>query len=203
MAGKRTVIYPEWAERYRAKGRTIRKAGKGYALYRCTSERDADGKVKVKQTYLGMITQEDGFIPKRTADAPARLEYGLSHFLWMNFKGAIGSHIYGRDEDLIKLAIIRFIFGTISEDTLRLSCLTCSDEHLLRNACRINQQRIERLAEWVEKELRFRLTDPAEYRRVIMSLMLCTAEPGPQNSLRKVSPDRGVMEILEAHHLKY
>lgn len=33
----RTVTYPDWAEKYRGKGRTIRKVRNGYGLYQCTS----------------------------------------------------------------------------------------------------------------------------------------------------------------------
>ena len=63
---KKTVTYPDWVEKYRGEGRTIRKTKNGYALYECTS-------VYVKglnypksvQKYLGRITENDGFIPNK------------------------------------------------------------------------------------------------------------------------------------------
>lgn len=34
---KKSVVYPDWVEKYRGKGRTIRKVRNGYGLYACTS----------------------------------------------------------------------------------------------------------------------------------------------------------------------
>ena len=34
---KKKNVYPEWAEKFRAKGKTIRKVRNGYGLYECTS----------------------------------------------------------------------------------------------------------------------------------------------------------------------
>ena len=58
-----TVTYPDWAEKYRGKGRTIRKVRNGYGLYQCTSVYVSGQKYpKSIQKYLGMITEKDGFI---------------------------------------------------------------------------------------------------------------------------------------------
>jgi hypothetical protein len=59
----RTVTYPDWAEKYRGKGRTIRKVRNGYGLYQCTSVYVSGQKYpKSIQKYLGMITEKNGFI---------------------------------------------------------------------------------------------------------------------------------------------
>lgn len=34
---KKKNVYPEWAEKFRAEGKTIRKVRNGYGLYECTS----------------------------------------------------------------------------------------------------------------------------------------------------------------------
>ena len=86
-------IYPDWAEKYREPGKTIRKSGSGYALIRCTSTYVPGENPKSSQEYLGRITEKDGFIPKvprvsknnphKDSDGKdaERLEYGLSRFL--------------------------------------------------------------------------------------------------------------------------
>ena len=62
---KKSVVYPEWAEKFRGKERTIRKVRDGYGLYQCTSVYQPGQKYpKSVQKYLGMITEKDGFIPK-------------------------------------------------------------------------------------------------------------------------------------------
>ena len=79
---KRSVVYPDWAEKYRGPGRTIRKVRNGYGLYECTSTYQPGQKYpKSVQTYLGMITEKDGFIPKKTdltvtPVATRSMEYG-------------------------------------------------------------------------------------------------------------------------------
>lgn len=84
---KRTVVYPDWVEKYRTKGRTIRKTKNGFALYECTSIYVKGLKYpKSVQKYLGRITENEGFIPKQIPMSNSFLEYGLSHFIIVNFK---------------------------------------------------------------------------------------------------------------------
>lgn len=56
---KKKNIYPEWAEKFRAEGKTIRKVRNGYGLYECTSTYVPGQKYpKSVQKYLGMITEK-------------------------------------------------------------------------------------------------------------------------------------------------
>ena len=82
------LSYPAWVEKYRGKGRTIRKVGDGYGLYECTSQYVKGQRYpKSVQKYLGMISEEEGFIPKHVTPLnPKYIEYGLSHFILVNFK---------------------------------------------------------------------------------------------------------------------
>ena len=78
---KRYVTYPDWVEKFRSPGHTIKKTKQGYGLYSCTSKYVPGGKPKSVQTYLGKITP-DGFIPKSVVSKhPVYIEYGLSHFI--------------------------------------------------------------------------------------------------------------------------
>lgn len=58
-------MIPEWAEKYRKPGTTIKKVGNGYYLYSATSKTVEGKKYPVSvQNYLGRIT-EDGLIDAR------------------------------------------------------------------------------------------------------------------------------------------
>lgn len=69
-------MIPEWAEKYRRPGTTIKKIGNGYYLYTATSHIVAGKKYPVSvQNYLGRIT-ENGLIDARVyiriSDTPAK-----------------------------------------------------------------------------------------------------------------------------------
>jgi hypothetical protein len=177
MGAKKTVVYPLWVEKYREPGKTIRKTGNGYALYRCTTKREEGKPPQYCQEYLGKITEE-GFIPKRgSIPESCHLEYGLSHLIWKNFSNLLVHRLYGGSGALVKLGIIRFIFGSVDGELLRSSYLTIGDAaelELLAN--RINPQRIETAAKLVEQALRKKFSDPVEYNKIVGLLLLCVAE---------------------------
>ncbi|MDD5801390.1 MAG: hypothetical protein PUD31_03070 [Solobacterium sp.] len=63
--------YPDWVEKYRGKGKTIRKTAYGYGLYKCTSVYDKEkGYPRSIQEFLGIIDEEKGFIPKVNISQP-------------------------------------------------------------------------------------------------------------------------------------
>ena len=117
--------YPDWVEKYRSKGHTIRKVRDGYGLYKCTSVYIPGASYpKSKQVYLGMITEDEGFIPKKTTlDHPTYIEYGLSNFIWLNFKRDIKRSAYDGDEILARLGIIMYIFGSVKPVMIKASSL--------------------------------------------------------------------------------
>lgn len=58
-------MIPEWVKQYKEPGKTIKKIGDGYYLYKATSYRVEGKKYPVaKQEYLGRIT-ETGFVDAR------------------------------------------------------------------------------------------------------------------------------------------
>lgn len=135
---RRTVEYPDWVEKFRGKGRTIRKIKDGYGLSQCTSEYVKGGPPKSKQVYLGIITEKDGFIPKKTGgSAPAYIEYGFSKFLMQNFKRDITRRSYQCSEQLLESGIIFYIFGSIDDVYLQLSYLTYSHVDQIKNTLKI------------------------------------------------------------------
>ena len=78
-------VYPEWVQKHRRKGTTIKKVGKNYYLYKHSSKRVPGKKYPVPvDTYIGRITQE-GVVKseiKKVDTAKAQVivkEYGFSY----------------------------------------------------------------------------------------------------------------------------
>ena len=200
---KRTVEYPDWAEKYRGKGRTIRKIKDGYGLYQCTSEYVKGGYPKSKQVYLGIITEKDGFIPKKTGgSAPAYIEYGFSGFLLQNFKRDIVRRFYNCSDFLLELGIIRYIFGGTEEVFLRSSYMTYGHaEQLIEYAAVSDEKRVIRVCTVIEELLEKRIPDAADLRILRQLLMLCVVEAGP-GSVRKPALPEKITELLAKYDLK-
>lgn len=60
------TVYPDWVQRYRKKGMTVKKKDNGYYLYRRTSRRVPGKKnPQVVEEYQGVITPEGLVRPKR------------------------------------------------------------------------------------------------------------------------------------------
>ena len=200
---KRTVNYPDWADKYRGKGRTIRKIKDGYGLYQCTSEYVKGGLPKSKQVYLGIITEKDGFIPKKTGgSAPAYIEYGFSNFLMQNFKRDITRRVYQCSEQLMELGIVQYMFGRIDDTYLHASYLTYSHvDQLKEYAQNVDGKRIERVSTVIDELLRKKVPDTEELHMLRMLLMLCVVEAGP-GSVRKPAIPESVQELYKKYDFK-
>ena len=202
--GNRTNAYPDWAEKYREKGKTIRKTKYGYALYHCTSEYVPGGRPKLKQTYLGMITQEDGFIPKKEdGKEPSYIEYGFSHFLKINFKRDVSRSVYALTDDLFFLGIIRFIFGSVKDIYIRSSYLTYGKADMYCELNRkITEKKIERVSEAIGSAYAAKVPD--EQDRILISnlLMLNVVEAGPASSRKPQFPQE-LEELFRQYSLRY
>ncbi|MCI7169917.1 hypothetical protein MSB04_05785 [bacterium] len=109
---KTKKVYPEWVQKYREKGTTIKKKGDAYYLYKRTSRRVPGKKYpQPVDTYIGIITP-DGVVQtqrKRVvlSDIEVR-EYGYSYALWslcpQGWKDALGEEW----EDVLKTIILRW-----------------------------------------------------------------------------------------------
>ena len=109
---KTEKVYPEWVQKYREKGTTIKKKGDSYYLYKRTSRRVPGKKYpQPVDTYVGIITP-DGVVQtqrKRVelTDIEVR-EYGYSNALWklcpQGWKDALGEEW----EDVLKTLILKW-----------------------------------------------------------------------------------------------
>ena len=172
---KITNTYPDWVNAYRKKGQTIRKTTNGYGLYRCTSVYVPGGKPKSVQEYLGMIYKDRGFVPnakdnKEDKSKPHYLEYGLSTFIMNNFKREIRRAAYNGNDNLLKLSVIKYIYGSIDERILRSSYLTCSDEETIAYSHKVNIRRLDAPVKKIEAL--FKDIEDAEVLKAKLSLIL-------------------------------
>jgi hypothetical protein len=120
---------PDWVLKHKIKGYTIRLNGKNFCLYKISSYRDHNYNYpRIKQDYIGIITK-DGVMPKKVViNNESFKEFGLSYFLYLNFKRELKRSIYGEDDDnrnvLVVASIISYMFGSISNSFLSLTHLS-------------------------------------------------------------------------------
>ena len=203
MGRKRTIDYPQWVEQYRGKGVTIRKVKDGYALYRCTTKTSEDGSRQNIQEYLGMVTEKEGFIPKKNSPYPERLEYGLSHVIWKNYATELKRRSFVGDKDAAKLAVIQFISGKVDGQSIRSSYLTYKDaSHFEEVAGKIRKERIERLATSIEEFLQKKIPDKWKYRSFIYRLLRCSAVIMP-GVIQKDDLSEDLLADLSRYGLKF
>lgn len=105
-------VYPEWVQKYREKGTTIKKKGDAYYLYKRTSKRVPGKKYpQPVDTYVGIITPEGVVKTQRKrvelTDIEVR-EYGYSRTLLelcpQEWKNSLGDEW----EDVLKTLILRW-----------------------------------------------------------------------------------------------
>ena len=202
---KRTIEYPEWAEKYRAKGRTIRKVRNGYGLYECTSTYVKGQKYpKSKQKYLGMITEKDGFIPKGHSVSSRRQyqEYGLSHFIMANFKRDLIRSLYMGTEEMAILGVIYFIFGGIDEVFIKATYLSHDIEDVLISRVNkgIAEKRMTKVSNTIQSLLEDRIPD--ENDRLILTKLLMISVIDKDSEPESCLPFPEVSEIAERYGLK-
>ncbi|MDR2487806.1 MAG: hypothetical protein LBD12_07555 [Clostridiales Family XIII bacterium] len=199
------IEYPQWAERYRTKGHTIRKVRDGYGLYRCTSVYVKGSHPKSVQEYLGMITEKDGFIPKRTASTnPAFVEFGLSRLILANFKRTLERSSFNNSaqDDVIVLGIIHFMFGSVKPHFIKATYLSQGrSDKLIRRAATLNESRIKAISTKVGKLLERAIVDKDEQRDLTALMFLCVIDPANPAAKPRI-PDEA-REIIERSGLKH
>ena len=124
---------PDWVLKYKTKGYTVRFQAGQFSLIKVTSVRTPDKPYpQLIQEHIGVITEKDGLIPKKIRPDEeggiVRLEYGLSYFLYLNFKRDLKRHIYSNEGEIncqliLTASIIQYLFEDIDEQYLTLTHL--------------------------------------------------------------------------------
>lgn len=203
---KKVNTYPDWVEKYRAKGKTIRKVRDGYGLYECTSVYVKGQKYpKLKQTYLGKITQEDGFIPKVSYNKKREItyiEYGLSHFILINFKRRLSRALFNGGEQLVILGIIYYIFKDCNKTFIDHTYLSkdCKQQLYERIDNGLPLNRLKAVSNKIDSLLNQYITDKNDLLLLTELLMLCVVEKDADRV--NVTYPAEVIEIVERYGLK-
>lgn len=173
--------YPDWVEKYRGKGKTIRKTAYGYGLYKCTSVYDKEkGYPRSIQEFLGIIDEEKGFIPKvKKNSSPEYIEYGLSSFIMLNFKRELNRCAYGSsgNDSLIKLGVIDFIFNTYSKELIKHSYLTYLDDDVFTYIDSVNPKRVKTISKKIDELFKSKITNDVDRLNLINILRLSVIDP--------------------------
>ena len=173
--------YPDWVEKYRGKGKTIRKTAYGYGLYKCTSVYDKEkGYPRSIQEFLGIIDEEKGFIPKvKKNSSPEYIEYGLSSFIMLNFKRELYRCAYGSNSNdpLIKLGVIDFIFDTYSKELIKHSYLTYLDDDVFTYIDSVNPKRVKTISKKIDELFKSKFTNDIDRLNLINILRLSVIDP--------------------------
>lgn len=196
--------YPDWVEKYRGKGQTIRKVRDGYGLYKCTSVYVPGARYpKSKQEYLGMIT-EKGFIPKKSvSEHPSYIEFGLSHFIWSNFKRDLIRSTFNGSEYVARMGVVYYIFSAVNESLIPLTFI--SDGHadeMIRLIPATSERRIKNIAKKINQLMDEKIKDK-EDRAVLEALLRCCVMDSKNLSAQTPALPEAASEILERHGLKY
>lgn len=106
---KNKTVYPEWVQEYRTRGKTVKKVGNTYYLYKRTSKRVPGKKYpQPVDTYIGVITPE-GVIEsgkkKRSLTGIEVREYGFSRALWLLCPQSWKKPLGDRWEEILLLII--------------------------------------------------------------------------------------------------
>ncbi len=187
-------VYPDWVEKYHVKGTSIKKLKNGYGLYKCTSVYDKDrGYPKSVQVYLGMITEDKGFIMKRQ-ERPEYLEYGLSAFIMHNYKRDLLRSSYDHNILLVKLGIIAYVFKSLDDVIFDRTYLSIDDrDRLIELNKTINIRRIKTITNKITSLLDRDLKDDKEL--IERLLLLVVIEKG--RDIDTVYYPDGLIKLIE------
>lgn len=198
------IIYPDWVEKFRTKGHTIRKVKNGYGLYSCTSIYVKGSYPKSVQTYLGMITEKDGFIPKGSSLAHHHfIEYGFTHILWLNFKRDIVRSSYGGDELTAKLGLIFYVFHSVDPLIIQSTYLSHTiEQELIQRSFNTNRRRLVTIQKKIE-HLFSQVVSDEDDRIVLRHLLMLNVIDKSNKSLIKPVFSTQIIELLERNGLLY
>ena len=198
---KRYVTYPDWVEKFRSPGHTIKKQT-GYGLYSCTSKYVPGGKPKSIQTYLGKITP-DGFIPKSVVSKhPVYVEFGLSHFIISSFKRDLIRSSFRATDDTVYLGVVQYIFGSCQDIFLSSCFLTYKNkESLCKYRDSISATRIKTISNKIAR-LMESYFDAQEIAVLSQILKLAVVDVTSDHIYYPTIPEE-VVDIIERNGLHY
>ncbi len=103
-------VYPDWVQKHRVRGTTVKKKGDTYYLYKRTSKRVPGKKYpQAVDTYIGIITPEGVIRTEKKKVTLSNIqvkEYGFSKAIWELCPDAWKKSVGAEWEDVLKKIII-------------------------------------------------------------------------------------------------
>ena len=179
----RIELLPDWAKKYKTKGYDIRLRNNNYVLYKISSVR-VEGKKYPQpvQEYIGIITEKDGLLEKKRKISDYQeeiLEYGLSHYIYSNYRRALQRSLFNLTGDvatnIIILGVVYFIYGYIDINYLSLSYISYEKkEDLLSIYENTNKRKIISISNKIESLLKQVFCIESDYHLLIATLRQST-----------------------------
>lgn len=197
---------PEFAKPYKKKGYDVRKQKDNYFLYKISSHRVPGLKYpKLEQEYIGIIDSTGKLIRKKEYPSEKKrdyMEWGLSSFLMARYRRSLLRSVYNgsgsKNIELIKLAIIQYVFGRISETAIRRCYLAKDDaEKLLKLSNVISEERIGRLSNKIGELQKETFGDDVYDAEILMRL--CVIE---KDSIAEPGYSEEMASLFEKHRIE-
>lgn len=196
---------PDYAKPYKTKGYDVRVKNGTYILFKISSHREEGKSYPVlEQEYIGIIN-EDGSLRRKTekiAQSGIYQEYGLSHFLYYQYARHLKRSLFNISgeyaECIVKLAILYYVFGSLSERVRKYSRQASRLDPVLVEKMKDSQMnKILRLSKKMEEEQILRFGDDLNELESMLRLLVMDKF----SQLEPVYSD-DILQIMQKHGLK-
>ncbi len=203
----RIDLLPDYAKPYKTKGYDVRVVNGVYRLIKISSKRVPGKKYPVlQQEFIGIIDKDKGLIPKKTYPSLSAdsLEFGLSNFIYLNFRRDLQRLVFGGDRNFIysRLAIIFYIYGSVDLRFLKLSFLSCRDEELQNCSLKCSIKRLSSMAGKIDLFLASAIPDDSDRLYLISYLRQVTVSRNTIDS-PKLQYTNEILTLFDQYGLKY
>lgn len=168
---------PEWARKFDGDGIAFREKGDSFVLLRVSSRRVEGKKYPVlTQEYLGTVTEKGGFVPanERAKSSDSLVECSLSHFIMANFRRELLRAVFnsrpGMAENKVRAAIVLFVYGSITERTVRMTAISAGREEEIARIGSSSAATIAKLSKKIGMLLAERIPDETLRNDLICAL---------------------------------
>lgn len=207
------IDLPDYAKKYKTKGYDVKKINNEFYLYKVSHKRVADKPYPVTSlSYIGKIDRNLGLVKAFTQrhDVNDYLEYGLSSYIFRNYKRAIQRTLFNMAGDfatnIIRLGIVLFVFDDVSLESLSSSYLTYKDASVLLDFYHSNGRyngRVSRVRAKIGELLKTVFYDDDDRKRLIFSLRNMTACITDKGEKIDSVPSIKAKQIFDKYGVKY
>lgn len=207
------IDLPDYAKKYKTKGYDVKKINNEFYLYKVSHKRVAGKPYPVTSlSYIGKIDRNLGLVKAfaQRHDVNDYLEYGLSSYIFRNYKRAIQRTLFNMAGDfaanIIRLGIVLFVFDDVSLESLSSSYLTYKDASVLLDFYHSNGRysgRVSRVRAKIGELLKTVFYDDGDRKCLIFSLRNMTACITDKGERIDSVPSTKARQIFDKYGVKY